>query len=642
MSEAFKEMLLVDDNPGDILLLQTMLEEAFAKDLVIQTAGTVGEAAQILRGKVVPIIILDLSLPDSWGSQTYRRIRAEAPDSVIVILSGTNDDRIALELVREGAQDYLVKGLFNTEILRRVIQYAWERSLTEKELVERRAWWKALIQAIPDAVLISDQHNKIRFANPAAAGLLKASLDQLQALEVQDINPPEVRELVLKDLEILGQSDLPYEKVPLRQMPLVGLDGSVQPAEIVRSMFKSGSERLFVTVARDISERKKLEEQLLQTQKMDALGHMTAGIAHDFNNLLAVIVGNLDILARISQSQPVIAKRVETAMGAALRGADLTKRLLAFSRAQELMPHRLVLGKVISNFLDMAARTIGPDIKVETSIAKDLPDIFVDQGELENVLLNLTVNAKDAMPHGGLLLFTCANMHLTEQDADVRFGELAAGDYVQLTVTDTGTGMPREVIEQAFEPFFTTKERGKGTGLGLSMVYGFAKQSGGTVKIYSEVGEGTSIRLIFPATEGLSVKSSSASSVSHHVALPEARALVVDDEPDLLEVACLYLQELGYEVTSASNGPEALQKFKEKKFTVLITDVLMPGGMNGSDLARKVKEVDPELKVIFTSGFPAQALADKDVLLDSVIISKPYIRSDLDKALAQVFGLVSD
>jgi PAS domain S-box-containing protein len=637
VTEPFRDVLIVDDSPGDVLLLKTMLDTAFQGRLSVRAAETLASALPLLPEAEGSVVLLDLALPDSMGEQTYRRVRALLPDGVIVVLSGNTDDSLAVALVREGAQDYLVKGRFDADLLRRVIQYAWERHHVEQELVDRTAWWEALIQSIPDAVVISDRDDRVLLANPAALTLLGTTLDRITGIAVTDLHPADAQDIIRQDLAAIKENPVPGRSVARRQSAVLGPDGRPVPIETVRFAFESRRGRIIVSVSHDIRERRKLEQQLLRSQTMDALGQLTAGVSHDFNNLLGIVLGNIDLLRMETAGHPGLDKRLETARAAASRGADLVKRLLAFSRTRDLTPSWVSLEEVITGFLKMASRTIGPDIAVETAL-EALPEVYVDRAELENVLLNLTVNARDAMPQGGRLVFSTRLVELGTDDAAIRAESLEPGSYVALIVADTGMGMSKDVLNRALEPFFTTKEPGKGTGLGLSMVYGFARQSGGAVTLYSEVGVGTSVQLLFPAfTEPVTAIAEPPDAVKHRAA-PAASALVVDDEAGLLDVAASYLTSLGYQVTTATDGPSALAQLKQRLFDLLVTDVLMPGGLNGGELGRRAQEMQPGIKVVFTSGFPAQALTGKQVTLDSVLVTKPYSIAELERALNNVFS----
>jgi PAS domain S-box-containing protein len=413
-------------------------------------------------------------------------------------------------------------------------------------------------------------------------------------------------------------------------------DGQIIHVSLAISPIRDASNKIIGAskVARDISERKQLERQLRQSQKMEAIGQLTGGIAHDFNNLLGVIVGNLDLLERAVADNQASTKRVQTAQRAAARGADLTRRLLAFSSKEELNPSIVLLEESIQNTIALADRALGPEIAITTHFDASVPSVFVDAAGLESALLNLAVNARDAMPKGGTLTISTELSNLDASYPPVHTGELKEGRYACISVTDTGEGMSRETLERAFEPFFTTKPRGKGTGLGLAMVYGFVKQSGGTVRLYSEVGIGTTVSLYLPLAGKLPEPVPAI--VPVQTALKQGgTVLVVDDEADLLEIALAYLQELGYTALQATDGVSALEiAARSGDIDLLVTDVIMPGGMNGVELARKVQQMSPKTKVIFSSGFPADALEERSgKLFGGHLLRKPYQRAEFIAAI---------
>jgi PAS domain S-box-containing protein len=380
-------------------------------------------------------------------------------------------------------------------------------------------------------------------------------------------------------------------------------------------------------IVRNITGRKQMERQLQQSQKMEAIGQLTGGIAHDFNNLLGVIVGNLDLLERLIAGSEVALKRVQTAQKAAARGADLTRRLLAFCSSVELKPAPTELHQSVRNMIEMA-RALGPDIKIATHLDESMPLVLVDAGGLENALLNLAVNSRDAMPAGGTITITTKLSTFEESYPPVRTGEVTAGCYACISVSDTGCGMSKETLSRVFEPFFTTKPHGRGTGLGLAMVYGFVKQSGGTVSIYSEPGLGTTLTFYLPLAENIS---QSLPAIVPEV-LPAKRSgkvLVVDDELDLLEIATIYLDEMGYTTYRAQDGVSALEVLEQQgDIDLIVTDIVMPGGMNGVELAQRARQLLPKVKLIYCSGFPADAMTERKLpVLDGRLLNKPYQRA---------------
>ena len=386
-----------------------------------------------------------------------------------------------------------------------------------------------------------------------------------------------------------------------------------------------------------LNDKNTADLQLRQAQKMEAVGQLTGGIAHDFNNLLGVIIGNLDLLERLVADNEAAIKRVQTAQKAATRGADITRRLLVFSSSEQLKPSVVLLGDSIQNMIELAGHALGAEIKITNHIDASMPPLFVDPAGLESALLNLAMNARDAMPKGGSIIIESKVKNLGSSHLAVHTGDLKAGSYVCVSISDTGAGMSRETLERAFEPFFTTKPRNKGTGLGLAMVYGFVKQSGGAVRAYSELGQGTTISLYLPLTADSSqpVPAGAPKPLS---AKPSGSVLVVDDEVELIEIAQAYLAEMGFTGYEAIDGASALEMIAQhSEIDLMVTDIVMPGGMNGVELAQRARTLRPGLKIVYSSGFPAEALAEKSLpLIDGPLLHKPYQRAEFATMVRQV------
>ncbi|MGK2910920.1 MAG: CHASE3 domain-containing protein [Sphingobium sp.] len=386
------------------------------------------------------------------------------------------------------------------------------------------------------------------------------------------------------------------------------------------------------------------ESQLRQVQKMEAVGQLTGGIAHDFNNMLAVIVGSLDIARRRlgNESDTRIARNIDNAMEGAQRATQLTSRLLAFSRQQPLEPHVLDANKFVGGMSEMLRRTIGENLRVETVLAGGLWPSFVDANQLENAILNLCVNARDAMPDGGKLTIETNNAHLDDAYA-ADHQEVVAGQYVMISVTDTGIGMPPDVVERAFEPFFTTKGVGRGTGLGLSQVFGFIKQSNGHMKIYSEPGEGSTVKLYLPRYYGEGTAAGDHASAPLASDLPRAQegeiVLVVEDEERVRHVSVDVLRDLGYTVVQAADASQALAVLAvQPRIDLLFTDVVMPD-MNGRKLVDRVLIDRPTLKVLYTTGYTRNAIVHNGMLDAGVaLLSKPFTMSQLAHKVRQVLN----
>jgi signal transduction histidine kinase len=384
----------------------------------------------------------------------------------------------------------------------------------------------------------------------------------------------------------------------------------------------------------EADERLRLEEQLRRSQRMEAVGQLTGGIAHDFNNLLTVVIGNAEALIEEPSDPEQTSNLSKTILAAAERGADLTQKLLAFGRRQSLRPERLVLADVVDRTLPLLRRTLGEHIDLRVDAQSGIAGALADRTLLESAILNLTLNARDAMPHGGTLTIRTGQRTAGPDEGEIPVGQ----DVVFLSVSDTGAGMPPDVLAKAFEPFFTTKEIGKGSGLGLSMVYGFAKQSGGHVSIASKEGQGTTATILLRAVGPVLEATPQGGAHPSAPPLGVERVLLVEDEPQVLQFASSQLVGLGYEVTAVSSGVDALDLLaKGLPVDLLFTDVVLPKGISGVELARRAKDLKPNLKVLLTSGYSEDAFAHHGRPEEGTrLLRKPYRRQDLARALREV------
>ncbi len=407
----------------------------------------------------------------------------------------------------------------------------------------------------------------------------------------------------------------------------------------------------FAKITRDVTERReaqialqKAQAQLAQSQKMEGIGHLTGGVAHDFNNLLAIIMGGLETMQRALDNPEPDLVRVRRALGSASEGAKraatLTQRLLAFSRQQPLEPRYVEVNKLVVGMSDLVRRTLGEEIVVEQLSAPDLWPVFADPNNLEIAILNLAVNARDAMPKGGYLTIETVNTHWRDLTGE----DVVPGDYVVVSITDTGCGMAPEIVDRAFEPFFTTKDVGHGTGLGLSQVYGFVKQSGGHIKIYSQPGEGTTVRIYLPRLDGVADQAPAAE--PHGTVARDARLetiLVVEDDVGVRLNTREMLEELGYRTVEAGTANAALDALrKHPQIRLLFTDIGLPGGMNGQRLAERARELRPDLSVLFATGYARNALMRDGHLEEGVqLLTKPFTYVALAAKLHAVLGTIS-
>jgi|GEM_PF-4317953 len=387
-----------------------------------------------------------------------------------------------------------------------------------------------------------------------------------------------------------------------------------------------------------IAEKDRIERQFIQAQKMEAVGQLTGGISHDFNNLLTIILGNLDWLRERLTDDEKSAHLAEEAMKAAQRGADLTQRLLTFSRKQDLWPECVDLPDLIGRFEPLLERALREAVSVEKDFEDELWTVFVDPGQLENAIMNLGINSRDAMPAGGTLTIKAGNFHAGTRFVSGRPG-LAAGDYVRLTVEDTGTGMSPEILQRACDPFFTTKETGRGSGLGLSMVFGFARQSGGFVDMDSELGRGTSIHLYLPRAKRVEPALRESRRPGHRIVGGSEGVLVVEDDPLVRELVLGYLEDLGYNASTAETGVDALDFLTcdARDIDLVLTDIVMPGGMSGIDLGEAVAAKYSDIKVVHMSGYSHDDFSNDEKPLDEMtMLRKPFTKEELAGMIRRV------
>ncbi|MDP6475459.1 MAG: ATP-binding protein [Alphaproteobacteria bacterium] len=416
----------------------------------------------------------------------------------------------------------------------------------------------------------------------------------------------------------------------------------VRPGGEVRSVISKGLSRRdqapgisrWIGATSDITERKQAEEELHQALKMEAVGQLTGGVAHDFNNLLTVIMSTLELLRDDGENDSARNKMIDRGVGAVQRGAALTHRLLAFSRKQTLVPTAIDSNILVSDMTDLLGRTLGEKIEIRSNGADGLWACQADQSQLENALLNLAINARDAMPDGGVLTIEMANVTL-DDDISAAQAEVEPGDYVMLGVSDSGSGITSDALKHVFEPFFTTKDVGKGTGLGLSMVYGFAKQSGGNVTIYSEPGEGTTVKLYLPRSGA----DGDATAPNKEAAdIPVARGeriLVVEDDADVRKLTVALLSGLGYEIVEADSAQAALEVMAHAgAIDLLLSDVVLPGALNGPRLAAEIQRRHPTIKTVFMTGYAENAFKNYAKAGEHMnLIQKPFGKASLAKAI---------
>ena len=506
----------------------------------------------------------------------------------------------------------------------------------EQELRETGELLQAIFDAAPFAIQVVGSDMKVMMWNAAAERLFGYESGEVIGKSMLLTVPDDFKDSVREGFNEIANG------APARRLlrPVRHRNGDLREAYVSAApvFLPDGRIRAVAVTFEDVTDQRKTEAQLHQSQKMEAIGNLTGGLAHDFNNLLAIIVGNLDlakVMLKPKSDAGELTELVDESLSAALRGAELTQRLLAFARRQPLSPSRLSVNELIASMVKLLERTLGENITIVLDLTPALWPADADSAQLEATIVNLATNARDAMPKGGTLTIASRNRRVDEDSAQAYPG-LLPGDYAVIEVSDTGDGMTQAVMAQIFEPFFTTKDPGKGTGLGLSMVFGFMKQSGGHINVYSEVGIGTTFRLYLPRTLNLETDT---------VTPPLAAAigagetiLAVEDNDGLRRVVVRQLRDLGYRVFETESATAALALLEKETVDLVFTDVVMPGEVDGFMLAKTVLHKYPAIRVVLTSGFPDTKLnGAMGTLTDQVrLLSKPYRKDELAHVLREV------
>ncbi|MCB0214221.1 MAG: response regulator [Anaerolineae bacterium] len=635
-------VLLIEDNPGDAYLIKFLLKESMTAEFQVKNAERLATGLDLLETEDFDVILLDLQLPDSYGFETLETVQQHIFHIPIVLLTGLDDEAFALEAVREGAQDYLVKGKIESDLLVRTLKYAIERKQAE-QMIRRRNLELALLneerhrlstalEQTAESIIITDSDNRIVYVNPAfekVTGYTHGEVIGLSPDFLNSKNHDKERYLALQRAIEAGrvwQGRLTGIK---KDKTLYIFESTVTP---VRD--DDGTIVNYVSVQRDVTREMALEEQYRQAQKMEAVGQLAAGIAHDFNNLLTVINGFAALLQTEIDEDDYAQESVERILHAGRRAADLVSKLLAFSREQAITPEIVDLNHVITDITKMLDSMAGEHIDLDIDLNPDLWLTKTDPVQIEQAVINLVVNARDAMPEGGQLSIKTSNVVL---DKDNSLDALP-GKYIELSVSDTGAGMSDEVKSHIFEPFFTTKEVGQGTGLGLAIVFGIIKQSDGHIQVQSELNQGTTFKIYLPWVND----------VPRPAVRPVPQVapncgfetiLFVEDDTEMRALIKWVLQKYNYKLVEAKNGEDALKIYESRTEPIhmLLTDVVMPG-MGGKALAEQLLGKQPQLKVVYMSGYSNDAITHYGVSENGPnFLRKPFTPIDLVNKIRDMF-----
>ena len=633
-------VLVVEHSQVDVELCVKELERA-GFQVSADLAETPEQFTERLAAREYDIVLADYRLPEWTGMDALKILREQGRSIPFILVTGTLGEERAVEAIKQGATDYVLKDHLGA--LAVAVQRALEeqrlradRQRSEEALRRSEANYRALFQAAPYGIYLCTPDGRLFMVNRALVAMLGyESEDEVLALNLADdiYFTPEERTRLLSSIPPAGEfrgSEARWKRKDGRPMT-VRLSGRSLNSE-------GGAAGQFMVMAEDVTQHRLLEQQFRQAQKMEAIGQLAGGVAHDFNNLLMVISSFTELVSEAGPTNELQKHHLEEVLKAGRRAVALTRQLLAFSRKQVLAPTVLDLNMVVAELGKMLPRLIGAHIKVQLLAKAPHARVEADRGQLEQILMNLAVNARDAMPKGGTLILEVNEVVFEKAHYGPNYN-IPPGPYVMLAVSDTGEGMDAETQSHIFEPFFTTKELGKGTGLGLATVYGIVKQSGGYISAYSEKGVGTTFKMYFPRAEkGLSADPSRAAEAK--AAGGKETILLVEDEQALRIAAREFLQRRGYTVLEAADGAEALRVHAQhtSRIHLLVTDVVMPGG-TGLELAEKLEHLDPRLRVLYISGYTGGSVGSMAGLeAGASFLQKPFALETLARKVREVLG----
>ena len=627
MNHSLIKVLLIEDNPGDARLLQELLAEVTLIQFQLHHVDRLRQGIDLLKTESFDVILLDLSLPDSQELATFIALHQQVPGIPIVVITGLNDETLALRAVHEGAQDYLLKGQLTSDLLTRAIRYAIERHQAEQKIREQAA----LLDVATDAILLRDWEGQILFWNKGAERIYGWKAETVLGKKANELlyqQPLKQFEEAQKILIETGewQGELNHvtsegRSIIVSSRWVLLYDDHQKPKSVL-------------IVSTDITEKKLLEAQFLRAQRMESIGTLASGIAHDLNNILTPVLAVSQLLqmklSTIDERDQELLAIVATN---ARRGAALVKQVLSFARGAEGKHTILQIKHLLWEVQQIIQETFPKSIAVQTSLPENLWVITGEPTQLHQVLMNLCINARDAMPDGGVLKITATNCVLDESYTQMNL-EAKVGSYLMITIGDTGIGMSPETIDRIFEPFFTTKEIGQGTGLGLSTALGIIKSHGGFIDVKSAIGQGTQFKIYLPAVNAAEQPENQ----DYGIPMGENELiLIVDDEAAIREISRVSLESFNYRVLSASDGIEAITIYAQHKheISLAIVDIMMPS-LDGAVTIRTLQKINPKIKIIAVSGLMSNSQLNANSIAGTHrFLAKPYTAKDLLVAVHQ-------
>ena len=627
-------VLMVEDDDNDAVLINRELGR-LTPPPAVQHVRTKPAFAAALEGFAPDAILSDHNIPGFSGWEALELAQRAHPDVPFILVTGSLDEETAVRYLKNGASDYILKDRLVR--LGPALLEALERARQREALRTQESLLRQIIDANPSLIFVKDWNGRFVLVNQATAQVYGTTVESLVGKTDADFNPnvQEIAHFLRHDRDVMSSGQ---PKIIAEEPVTNPTTGDTRWFQTIKVPLRSPAEgtATLLGVATEITERKRLEEQLLQSQKMEAVGQLAGGVAHDFNNILTAIVGYTDLLAAELASNVRQLEDLEEIRKAARRAAALTRQLLAFSRKQVLEPRIIDLNSVVLNLDKMLRSLISENIELKTDLADNLGAARADPNQIEQVIMNLAINARDAMPDGGTVTIETGNVTLDDAYA-AQHVSVIPGEYVMLAVSDTGCGMDAKTQSRIFEPFFTTKPAGRGTGLGLSTVYGIVKQTGGNIWLYSEPGKGTTFKIYLPAIAALPEDIGK-------VAPAEAprrgagTVLVVEDDEQLRRLTHRALDAQGYTVLIADRGGTALDIARRHKgeIDLLLTDVIMPD-TNGRKLAETIQAARPGMRVLYMSGYPDGAIASHGMLEPGVAyLAKPFTTEAITRRVREV------
>lgn len=629
------QVLLIEDNPADVRLLLEVLDEVSFHPFVVKQTDTLADAIALLKSQSFDVVLLDLSLPDSLGFNTFATLHRQVPALPIVVLTGLDDEDLAAKAMQAGAQDYLVKGQVSGELLARSLRYAIERQHAENSLRQSEERFRVALKNSPISVFNQDPNLRYTWIyNP----FLDYSVDQILGKQDVDLFTSETTENLtqLKQQVIATGIGTRSEVLMETQTKTGHYDLTIEPLRT------ETNEIIGITgAAIDITEMRQLEAQFVRLQRLESIGTLASGIAHDLNNILTPILAVAQLLPLklhgLDESTTQLLEILETNTK---RGADLVKQVLAFTRGVEGKRMILQPKHLIREVEKILRGTFPKSIDLKTDLPKDLWTVCGDSTQLHQVLMNLCVNARDAMPQGGVLKISAENQWIDEEAARLNL-EAQVGAYSVISVSDTGSGIPPHVLDRIFEPFFTTKDIGKGTGLGLSTVAGIVRSHGGFITVNSKVGQGTEFKVFLPATqlrESVSIEQPELPTGDRQL------ILVVDDEAAIREMVKTTLESFNYQVLVAKDGTEAISLYAKHKHEIalVLVDLMMPF-IDGLTTIRTLQQINPHVSVIAMSGLASQTMHHETMNVGvHSLLAKPFTVEELLKVMQERIIRVGD